>query len=147
MTSTCTGRPRVSVVILRPSTASHSLPIGENCRDTIWARRQPQGPWRPSRVRDEEWQGLADEALERLLIERWLYRGMMLGVIFLSAIVATYLGIRGIGGLVDQVTLGVVLALALAAATVAWTMRYHDLKIHRELRRRRSPPASGGRSA
>ncbi len=98
-------------------------------------------------MRDEEWQGLADEALERLLIERWLYRGMMLGVIFLSAIVATYLGIRGIGGLVDQVTLGVVLALALAAATVAWTMRYHDLKIHRELRRRRSPPASGGRSA
>ncbi len=72
-------------------------------------------------MRDEEWQGLADEALERLLIERWLYRGMMLGVIFLSAIVATYLGIRGIGGLVDQVTLGVVLALALAAATVAWT--------------------------
>ena len=41
-------------------------------------------------MRDEEWQGLADEALERLLIERWLYRGMMLGVIFLSAIVATY---------------------------------------------------------
>lgn len=98
-------------------------------------------------MRDEEWQGLADEALERLLIERWLYRGMMLGVIFLSAIIATYLGIRGIGGLMDQVTLGVVLALASAAATVAWTMRHHDLKIHRELRRRRSPSSSGGRSS
>jgi hypothetical protein len=27
-----------------------------------------------SYVPDEEWQGLGDEALERLLIERWLYR-------------------------------------------------------------------------
>jgi hypothetical protein len=88
-------------------------------------------------VRDDEWQGLDDEALERLLIERWLYRGLMLGVMFLAAIIASYLGIRGIGGLVDQVTLGVLLALALAASAVAWTMRQHDLKIHRELRRRR----------
>ena len=86
---------------------------------------------------DEEWQTLGDEALERLLIERWLYRGLMLGVIFLAAIIATYLGIRGIVGLVDQVTLGVLLALALSAAAVAWTMRLKDLKIHRELRRRR----------
>jgi hypothetical protein len=88
-------------------------------------------------VRDDEWLGLDDEALERLLIERWLYRGLMLGIMFLAAIIASYLGIRGIGGLVDQVTLGVLLALALAAAAVAWTMRQHDLKIHRELRRRR----------
>ena len=96
-------------------------------------------------MRDDEWQALGDEALERLLIERWLYRGLMLGVIFLAAIIATYLGIRGIGGLVDQVTLGVLLALVLAAAAVVWTMRQHDLKIHRELRRRRlgaRPPAS-----
>jgi hypothetical protein len=98
-------------------------------------------------VRDDEWQGLDDEALERLLIERWLYRGLMLGVMFLAAIIASYLGIRGIGGLADQVTLGVLLALALAAAAVAWTMRQHDLKIHRELRRRRSPSSSGGRSS
>lgn len=96
-------------------------------------------------MRDDEWQGLDDEALERLLIERWLYRGLMLGIMFLAAIIASYLGIRGIGGLVDQVTLGVLLALALAAAAVAWTMRQHDLKIHRELRRRSlgaRPPAS-----
>ena len=96
-------------------------------------------------MRDDEWQGLDDEALERLLIERWLYRGLMLGIMFLAAIIATYLGIRGIGGPVDQVTLGVLLALALAAAAVAWTMRQHDLKIHRELRRRRlgaRPPTS-----
>ena len=96
-------------------------------------------------MRDDEWQALGDEALERLLIERWLYRGLMLGVIFLAAIIATYLGIRGIGGLVDQVTLGVLLALVLAAAAVVWTMRQHDLKIHRELRRRRlgaRPPTS-----
>jgi hypothetical protein len=96
-------------------------------------------------VRDEEWKALGDEALERLLIERWLYRGMMLGIMFLAAIIASYLGIRGIGGLMEQVTLGVLLALALAAAVVAWTMRQHDLRIHRELRRRRlgaRPPPS-----
>jgi hypothetical protein len=96
-------------------------------------------------VRDEEWKALGDEALERLLIERWLYRGMMLGIMFLAAIIASYLGIRGIGGLMEQVTLGVLMALALAAAVVAWTMRQHDLRIHRELRRRRlgaRPPPS-----
>jgi hypothetical protein len=64
---------------------------------------------------------------------------------FLAAIIASYLGIRGIGGLMEKVTLGVLLALALAAAVVAWTMRQHDLRIHRELRRRRlgaRPPPS-----
>lgn len=95
-------------------------------------------------MRDDEWQTLGDEALERLLIERWLHRGLMLAVIFLAAVIVTYLGIRGVEGLVDQVTLGVLLALALSAAGVAWTMRLKDLKIHRELRRRRlarTPPS------
>ena len=96
-------------------------------------------------VRDAEWKALGDEALERLLIERWLYRGLMLGVIFLAAIIATYVGIRGIVGLADQVTVGALLALTLAAAAVAWTMRQQDLRIHRELRRRRlggRPPST-----
>jgi hypothetical protein len=89
-------------------------------------------------VREEDWRQLEDAALERLLMERWLYRGLMLGVIFAAAIVATYLGVRGISGLADQVTVGVVLALALAAATGAFVMRQQDLRIHRELRRRRA---------
>jgi hypothetical protein len=88
-------------------------------------------------VRDEDWRRLDDDALERLLIERWLYRGLMLAVIFGAAITATYLGVRGISGLADQVTVGLVLAVALAAAAVAFIMRQQDLRIHRELRRRR----------
>jgi hypothetical protein len=88
-------------------------------------------------VRDEDWRRLEDDALERLLIERWLYRGLMLCVIFAAAIVATYLGVRGISGLADQVTVGAILALALAAGAVAFVMRQQDLRIHRELRRRR----------
>jgi hypothetical protein len=88
-------------------------------------------------VRDEDWRWLEDDALERLLIERWLHRGLLLCVIFAAAIVATYLGVRGISGLGDQVTVGVVLALALAAGAMAFTMRWQDLRIHQELRRRR----------
>jgi hypothetical protein len=75
--------------------------------------------------------------LERLLIERWLYRGVMLGVIFLSAIGATWVGAGGLESLGDQVSVGVLLALSLAAAVVGFVMRQHDLEIHRELRRRR----------
>jgi len=88
-------------------------------------------------VREENWRSLGDDALERLLVERWLYRGLMLGVIFLAAIVATYLGIRGISGPTGHVTVGAVLALALAAGVRAFVMRQEDLRIHRELRRRR----------
>jgi hypothetical protein len=91
-------------------------------------------------MRDGDWQGLDDDSLERLLIERWLYRGMMLAVILVAAIGATYLGARGLSGLTDQVTVVVLVALALAAASVAFVMRQQDLRIHRELRRRRAPP-------
>ena len=87
---------------------------------------------------DEDWRGLDDEALGRLLVERWLYRGLMLAIIFLAAIILTWQASRGLGGLADQVTAGVLVALALAAAVVAFVMRQHDLEIHRELRRRRS---------
>lgn len=89
-------------------------------------------------MRDEEWRGLDEAGLERLLIERWLYRGMMLGVIFVAAIIATYLGVRGIESLADQVSVGALLALSLAAGTVAFAMRQQDLRIHAELRRRRA---------
>lgn len=92
---------------------------------------------------DEGWRDLSDEALERVLIERWLYRGLMLGVILLAAVITTYLGVRGLGGLRDQVSVAVLLALALAAAVAAFAMRVQDLKIHRELRRRRSGHPGG----
>lgn len=88
-------------------------------------------------MRDEEWTGLDDEALERLLVERWLYRGLMLGVIFVAAVAATWIGTRGALRFIDQLTVGVLLALALAAGAMAFSLRVQDLRIHRELRRRR----------
>ena len=48
-------------------------------------------------MRDDSWRTLNDEALERLLIERWLLRGASLAVILVAAIGATYLGLRGRG--------------------------------------------------
>ena len=93
-------------------------------------------------MRDNEWQGLGDEALERLLVERWLYRGLILGIIFLAAVITTYLGLQGLAGFRDRLTVGVLLAVALAAGAVAFAMRQQDLKIHHELRRRRRQPGS-----
>lgn len=89
-------------------------------------------------MRDLDWQGLDDKALERLLVERWLYRGLLLAVIFLAAIVTTYLGVHGLGDRADQITAGVLVAVGLAAGAGAFVMRQGDLKIHRELRRRRA---------
>jgi hypothetical protein len=88
---------------------------------------------------DREWRALDDEALERLLVERWLYRGLMLGVMFLAAIVTTYLGVRGIGSSSDRITVAALLAVALAAGALAFAMRLQDLRMHQELRRRRAP--------
>lgn len=94
-------------------------------------------------MKDKEWATLDDESLERLLVERWLYRGLMLAVMLAAAIATTYLGMRGIATLLDQLTVAALLALALAAGAVAFTMRLADLRMHRELRRRRSARSSG----
>jgi hypothetical protein len=88
-------------------------------------------------MRDSEWLDKDDAALERLLVERWLYRGGMLAVMLLSAVLTTYLGIQGVVTLADTLTVGALLSLAVAAAVVAFVMRLVDLRIHRELRRRR----------
>jgi hypothetical protein len=88
-------------------------------------------------MRNEDWQRLDDDRLERILIERWLYRGLMLGVIFLSALAVTWLASQGLAEAREQVTAGVLIALALAAAAVIFVMRQQDLRIHRELRQRR----------
>ena len=88
-------------------------------------------------MKDGEWLEKDDEALERLLVERWLYRGAMLAVMLLSAISSTYLGILGVTTLADMATVGALLGLAVTAAVVAFVMRLADIRIHRELRRRR----------
>ena len=89
-------------------------------------------------MKDGDWLDKDDETLERLLVERWLYRGGMLAVMLLSAIISTYLGIQGVTTLADMITIGALLALAVTAAVAAFVMRLADLRIHRELRRRRS---------
>lgn len=89
-------------------------------------------------MRDREWMALDDEALERLLVERWLYRGAMLAVMLAAAIGTTYVGIRGVTTLADQLTVGVLVVLAVAAGAVAFVMRLGDVQMYRELRRRRS---------
>ncbi len=88
-------------------------------------------------MRDSEWLDKDDAALEQLLVERWLYRGGMLAVMLLSAVVTTYLGIQGVTTLADMLTIGALLGLAIAAAIVAFVMRLADRKIHLEMRRRR----------
>ncbi|HBH03661.1 MAG TPA: hypothetical protein DDZ42_17360 [Candidatus Rokubacteria bacterium] len=93
---------------------------------------------------DDRWRQLDDDALERLLVERWLYRGVTLGVTLLAAVGVTWLGLRGVATLIDQMTVGVLVALALAAGILGFAMRQQDLRIHREIRRRR---ASRGREA
>ena len=98
-------------------------------------------------MRDSEWLDKDDAALEQLLVERWLYRGGMLAVILLSAVLTTYLGIRGVSTLADRLTIGALLSLALAAAVVAFVMRLVDLRIHRELRRRGREPRRPGRGS
>ena len=98
-------------------------------------------------MRDSEWLDKDDAALEQLLVERWLYRGGMLAVILLSAVLTTYLGIRGVSTFADTLTIGALLSLALAAAVVAFVMRLVDLRIHRELRRRGRDPRRPGRGS
>ena len=88
-------------------------------------------------MRDEDWLKLDDDGLERLLLERWLHRGAMLGVVLVAAIVTTYLGAQGITSLADRLTVGALVTLGVAAGVVAFVMRQHDLRIHRQLRRRR----------
>ncbi len=94
-------------------------------------------------MRQPDWQHSTDEELERLLIERWVSRGLMVGVLAIAAILSTYVAARGLTGRMDLLTFAALFALGVVAAVAAFSMRQHDLKIHRELRRRRGrPPAT-----
>src|SRR3972149_5169790 len=146
MTSTRSGRSRATVPIAYPLcvplTRSASI-LYPRCR-----KRNASGTFGDrGAMRDSEWLDKDDAALEQLLVERWLYRGGMLAVILLSAVLTTYLGIRGVSTLADTLTLGALLGLALAAAVVAFVMRLVDLRIHRELRRRGRDPRRPGRGS
>src|SRR5438046_7351706 len=85
-------------------------------------------------MRDDSWRTLNDEALERLLIERWLLRGASLAVILVAAIGATYLGLRGVETVIDQVTVGLFLDLAAASGVAGFTTRPDWARFPPELR-------------
>jgi len=89
-------------------------------------------------VTKRSWQELDDEALEKLLVERWLLRGCLLALMFAAAVGTTYIGLRGPATFVDQLTLGAFLGMAIVAGAIAFVMRLTDIRIHRELWRRRS---------
>lgn len=87
-------------------------------------------------MKDSDWLGKDDETLERLLVERWLYRGAMLAVMLISAIISTYFAVQGVATFAETLTVAALLALAVTAAVIAFVMRLADNRIHRELRRR-----------
>jgi hypothetical protein len=88
-------------------------------------------------MKDIKWLGLKDEALESLLIERWLFRGVLLVLMLAAAIFTTYLGMEEHYTLLDKLTIGFLVFITLGTGVVAFVMRNTDIRIHKELRRRR----------
>lgn len=88
-------------------------------------------------VSDSEWLELKDDELEKILVERWLFRGVLLVVMMTAAVLTTYVGMQGLHAFVDRLTVGALVCVTLSAGAGAFMMRNKDNRIHRELRRRR----------
>ena len=88
-------------------------------------------------MKDTRWLDLEDEALETLLVERWLFRGVLLVLMMAAAIYITYLGLEGLHTLLDRMTVGALVCVTLCAGAVVFVMRNTDIRIHRELQSRR----------
>lgn len=84
-----------------------------------------------------QWAELTDDALEKLLVERLLFRGVLLVVMTVAAVLATYVGMQGLSTFSDRLTLGALVCLTFSAGAGVFVMRTKDIRIHRELRRRR----------
>ena len=124
------------------------MPVDSFRADHILSRWFGQGHFRAGRaspragphgrdVRDTKWLELKDEALETLLVERWLFRGALLVLMLVSAIFTTYLGMQGLHTVLDQLTVSALVCLMFGAGAVAFVMRNTDIRIHQELQRRR----------
>jgi hypothetical protein len=88
-------------------------------------------------MNDSRWLELTDDALEKLLVERWLFRGALLVVMMTAAVLTTYVGMQGLLTFLDRVTVGALVCLTVSAGAGVFVMRNKDIRIHRELRRRR----------
>jgi hypothetical protein len=88
-------------------------------------------------VKNSQWAELKDDALETLLVERWLFRGVLLVLMMVAAIFTTYLGLEGPRTFLEQLAVGILVCIAFSAGVAIFVMRNTDIRIHRELRRRR----------
>jgi hypothetical protein len=88
-------------------------------------------------LNDGGWQQLDNTALERLLVERWLFRGALLAATAGAAGLTTYLGMRGLTTFADRLEVAALGLFTLSSGVSLFVMRRHDLSIHRELQRRR----------
>ena len=86
---------------------------------------------------DTKWLSLNDDALENLLIERWVFRGVLLVLMLAAAILTTYLGMEGLQTIVERVNVALLACVSVGAGAAVFAMRNTDIRIHRELRRRR----------
>ncbi len=86
---------------------------------------------------DTKWLSLNDDALEKLLIERWVFRGVLLVLMLAAAILTTYLGMEGLHTLVERVSVALLVCVSVGTGAAVFAMRNTDIRIHRELRRRR----------
>src|SRR6266852_107233 len=80
----------------RPPSPDEPLTTGHGCENTTIGERPGPNFRGAMTMGNDRWLELDDEALERLLVERWLTRGVTLAVILIAAIAATWLGLRGV---------------------------------------------------
>lgn len=85
----------------------------------------------------EPWDELPQPELEKLLVERWLYRGGLMAALVVLAIAGTLVASGGAEDLPSQILIVAVATLIVAAAAVFIAMRRRDHQMLRELRRRR----------
>lgn len=85
----------------------------------------------------QDWKELKDSELERLFVERWLYRGALVAGMIVLAVLVTLMGARGVNSPADKAMVGLLVAFATASFFLFLLMRRHDFKIQQELRQRR----------
>lgn len=86
---------------------------------------------------ERPWEQLTDDELERLLVERWLYRGGVLAAAAVLAVLFTMIATRGLESFAEQAMTALLAFMMLAAVGVFVYLRQQDRKIFLALRERR----------
>lgn len=79
----------------------------------------------------------SDQEIEQLLIDRWLYRGGILVLLAIFAILLTVLSGNGLTSLSDRIVAGALVVCGIVATGVFVVMRHQDRALYRTLRDRR----------